>query len=71
VAVVYIDTVHSEYTTNFFDYVSTACFDTISVLKLVRVIRLDSLKFEFVRVAFKYLEIDTLDEQVRLGTRLR
>lgn len=69
-AVVYFNTVHSENASDFLDYVSAACFDTVSVLQLVRVVRLDAAQVENVRVALKFLEIDALYEEVRFIGRL-
>lgn len=69
--IVYVNTINSKDTTNFLHDISTACFYSIPFFESVRVVRLNSFQVEFVRVALKDLEIDTLNKEVGLGTRLR
>jgi hypothetical protein len=69
-SIVYVNTIDSKDTTNFLHDISSAGFDSIPFFQSVRVIRLNSFQIEFIRVAFKDLEIDTLHKEVRLGSRL-
>jgi len=69
-AIVHIDTVDGKDGTDFFDDVGAAGLNAVSVLELIRMVRLHSVQIKDFRVLLERLEVDALHEQVRLGTGL-
>ena len=67
--VIHIDAIDGKDFAYFFDYVGAACFYTVAVLQLIGVVGLDTREVKGIRIALKRLEIDTLNEKVRLISR--
>lgn len=64
--VVHIDSVHSEDFTDFLYDVSSASFYSIALFQLIRMVGLSPLKVKNFGIAFKYFEVDSLNEKVRI-----